>query len=72
MAMQATRLREVRNPTPHDGEVIDASYSVVRERKILRAIKTAMLAVLGAALIGFVIPPLWIVAQHVVPALGAN
>ena len=68
--MQATRLREVRDAVSHDSNIIDASYTIVRERKLLQRIKTAMLAVLCAAAVGFMIPPLWIVAQHVVPALA--
>ena len=68
--MQATRLRQARDAVPHDGAIIDASFTVVRERKIMRRIKVAAMAVLGAALVGFMLPPLWIVAHHVVPALG--
>ena len=68
--MQATRLREAPDAAPHNGDAIDASFSVVRERTILRRIKVALLAALCAAAIGFAIPPLWIVAQHVVPAIG--
>ncbi|MFT3729090.1 MAG: hypothetical protein QM759_14805 [Terricaulis sp.] len=70
--MQAIRLREVRNAAPHDGQVIDVSFSVVRERKILRAIRRACVAVLGAAALGFMIPPLWLLAQQIWPMLGAN
>ena len=68
--MHPTRLREVRASATHDGQVIDVSFSVVRERKIWRRVKTALLAVAGAAVVGFLIPPLWIVAQHVAPALA--
>lgn len=68
--MQPILLREVRDAAPPAGEVIDASFTVVRQRALLRRIRMALLAVLCAAMIGFMIPPLWIVAQHVVPALG--
>ena len=61
--MQATRLREVTDAAPYDGQVIDVSFTIVRERTIWRRIKAAVLAALCAALIGFLIPPLWIVAQ---------
>lgn len=68
--MHPTRLREVRAPAIPDGEIIDASFSVVRERKVWRRVKTALLAAAGAAVVGFLIPPLWIVAQHLAPALA--
>lgn len=71
--MQAIRLKEVRHAAAHDGEVIDASYAVVRERRLWRAIKRALLAVVCAAVIGFAIPPLWVLAaQHFAQTAGAH
>lgn len=69
--MRATRLCEVRHDAgSDDDDVIDASFTVVRGRTLWRRIKLALLAALCAAVIGFVVPPLWIVAQHVAPALS--
>jgi hypothetical protein len=65
--MQATRLREAPSAQPHAGEIIDASFTVVPQRTLWRRIKVALFAAMCAAVIGFLIPPLWIVAQHVVP-----
>jgi hypothetical protein len=76
--MRATRLREVSYGASHGGPVIDVSYSRVPERKTLterkfwRALKRQFLAVLCAAAIGFMLPPLWVVAQQIWPTLGAN
>jgi hypothetical protein len=69
--MQATRLREVRHDAvANDSAVIDASFTVVRGQTLWRRIKVALLAALCAAVVGFMIPPLWIVAQRVVPTLS--
>jgi hypothetical protein len=67
--MQATRLKEAPGAAPHDSDVIDASFTVVRERTLLQRMKLALLAVFAAALVGFVIPPLWVLAQHLAPLL---
>jgi hypothetical protein len=78
--MNATRLQEVREAAPldgphrgpndgrNDGKIIDASFSIVSQRTIWRRVKLALLAVVCAAAIGFIIPPLWIVAQHIAQA----
>lgn len=63
---RATRLREVENAPVSDAAVIDAQFKVVgRKRRILRALWRGLLAVCAAALIGFLIPPAWVVIQAI-------
>jgi hypothetical protein len=59
------RLRETPNAAPLGAQVIDARFEVVagKRRGVLGAIWMAFLAVFWAALIGFLIPPAWMIAQ---------
>lgn len=51
-------------PAPPAGSVIDAEFRVVgRRRRILGALWRGVLAVLIAAAIGFLIPPLWVLVE---------
>jgi hypothetical protein len=61
------RLRETRARHARDGRVIDAKFSEVRgeRRTWWGRIKLAVVAVFWAALIGFLIPPAWVLAQRV-------
>jgi hypothetical protein len=65
--MRATRFHEAPASPPHTGEIIDVSFTVVPRRTLWRRNKVALFAAMCAAAIGFLIPPLWIVAQHVAP-----
>ena len=57
------------SPAPPGGSVIDAEFRVVgRRRRILGALWRGVLAVLIAAAIGFLIPPLWVLME----SLGAE
>jgi hypothetical protein len=59
------RLREMPNAAPTGRRVIDASYEIVRgKRGVLGAIWIACLALFWAALIGFLIPPAWVIAAR--------
>ena len=58
-------LRETPNAAPANAQVIDASYEVVRSKRgVLGAIRMACLALFWAALIGFLIPPAWVLATR--------
>ena len=59
-------LREVREPAPLGAQVIDARFKVVgRKRRVLGFLWRALVAVFWAALIGFLLPPAWMLIQHV-------
>ncbi|MFZ2028967.1 MAG: hypothetical protein WAU68_01550 [Vitreimonas sp.] len=60
------RLRETPNAAVSGARVIDASFQVVRDNKrsILRRMWIVCIAVFWAALIGFALPPLWVIAQR--------
>jgi hypothetical protein len=60
------RLRETRTHA-NDARVIDAKFTEVRgkRRTVWGRIKLAAIAVFWAALIGFLIPPAWVLAQRV-------
>ncbi|MEZ6023998.1 MAG: hypothetical protein R3C16_11425 [Hyphomonadaceae bacterium] len=66
---QATRLREVTDAPPPQGEakVIDAKFSVVgpKPRGWLARLWMGLVALGVAALIGFLIPPLWIILREI-------
>lgn len=67
------QLREVRDPRPPAGPVIDADFRIVkRERPLLRGARRAALAVLWAALIGFMVPPAWLAFQRLEALLGGS
>ena len=73
-ALRSTVLRETPDAAPSGAPVIDAQYQIVggKPRGILRRIKTALMALFWAALIGFLIPPAWVVFQEVGAMLAAN
>lgn len=59
----------VENAGPPTAAVIDAEFRIVgRKRRLLGALWRGVLAVLVAALIGFLIPPLWVLVE----GLGAK
>lgn len=63
----ATRLRESAEPVADGARIIDASFTVVRDpyaprkRSWLRALRFYLFALIIAAAIGFLIPPLFVV-----------
>ena len=63
----STVLRETPDAAQSGARVIDARYEVVKgkNRGIIRRIKTALFAIFLAALIGFLIPPAWVLIQEV-------
>lgn len=66
-APRSTVLRETPDAAPSGAQVIDAQYQVVggKSRGVLRRIKTALLALFWAALVGFLIPPAWVLVHEV-------
>jgi hypothetical protein len=58
-------LREAKTPLPHGAPVIDAKFSEVggKRRTIWGRLKGALQALLWAAVIGFLIPPAWVLIQ---------
>ena len=64
---QTIRLREAA-PTRamHEAKVIDAQFKVIgRKRRVLSLAWRAVIAVLWAAAIGFLIPPAWIFFESI-------
>lgn len=61
-----TRLREADTDTAADAQIIDARFKVVgRASRISRILWRGLLAVAAAALIGFLIPPLWVLFEAI-------
>lgn len=64
-------LREAPGAAPPGAPVIDAEFRVVRRRRgVLGALRRALAALLWAALIGFLVPPLWMLMQRISTWLG--
>jgi len=61
------RLREAKTVPRRGALVIDAHFTVVRRRKVIRMIGTGLAAVLCAAAVGFLIPPVWMLLERVGP-----
>jgi hypothetical protein len=61
------RLRETRTPPRREAVIIDAHFSIVRRRKVVRAIGAGVAAVLCAAAIGFLVPPVWMLIERLGP-----
>jgi len=63
-ATRPTRLRETPNAAPKGAHIIDARYELVggKPRGFLGALWIAAVALFWAALIGFLIPPAWVMA----------
>jgi hypothetical protein len=61
-----TRLREARGPLPTDAPVIDAKFTEVggKTARFWRRVRTALAALFWAAVIGFLIPPVWVLVQR--------
>lgn len=60
-----TRLREARGPTPADASVIEAKFTEVGGKAgFWRRVRTAVIALFWAAVIGFLIPPVWMLVQR--------
>lgn len=60
------RLRETPDAAPLGAQVIDAQFEVVagKRRGVLANIWMACVAVFWAAVIGLLIPPVWLLAQR--------
>lgn len=64
-AVRPIRLRETPAAAPNGAHVIEARYEIVgRKRGMLGAIRAAFIALFCAALIGFLIPPAWMLAAR--------
>jgi len=62
---QPTRLREIETPPPQQGEIIDARFKVIgRKRRFLSLVWRGLVTVFWAALIGFMIPPVWLAFEY--------
>lgn len=66
-APRSTVLRETPSAAQSGAPVIDAHYQVVggKSRGILRRARKVLMAILWAALIGFLIPPAWVLIQTI-------
>jgi hypothetical protein len=60
------RLRETPNAAPEGAHIIDARYELVsgKHRGVLGTLWIACVALFWAALIGFLIPPTWVIAAR--------
>jgi len=68
---QPVRLREAPGGPAPDAQVIDVPYVEVRKRRgILGRVWFALVAVFWAAVIGFLIPPAWLLAQEIAAMFG--
>lgn len=69
-----TRLRESNAPPPASARVIDAQFKVVKGkgRSRLAVIGQWLLAFAAAALIGFLVPPAWVLVQELGAMLGGR
>lgn len=65
-----TRLREQRNSGPIEAPVIEPAFTVVGERTVLGGVLRTLLALGVAAVIGFLIPPLWVLVQSLREMMG--
>ena len=65
-AARPIRLRETPNAAPEGAQIIDAPYEIVggKQRGILGTLWLACVALFWAALIGFLIPPAWVIAAR--------
>jgi|CXWL01.1.fsa_nt_gi hypothetical protein len=60
------RLREAPHAAPPEATVIDADFKVVgRRRAMMRRVGFWLLAFAGAAAIGFLIPPIWLIIEEI-------
>lgn len=64
-----TRLRENPAAAPTPDRVIDARFKVVGKRSIIGRVLRFVLALAGAALIGALVPLVWILAEDLFAAL---
>lgn len=72
MGRRTTPLREVKSAPPRAERVIDAKFTEVRgERRTLWGkVKLALIALFWAAVIGFAVPPAWVLVQRMSAAFG--
>ena len=65
-AVRPTRLRETPRAAPEGAHVIEAHYELVsgKRRSFLGTLWIAAVALFWAALIGFLIPPAWVMAER--------
>ena len=58
-------LRETPNAAPANARIIDATFEIVgRKRGLLGNTWITCVAAFWAALIGFLIPPVWVIAER--------
>ena len=74
MAQRATPLREIKGGPARGDRVIDAKFTEVRgERRTLWGkLKLAVTAIFWAIVIGFLIPPGWVLVQRMSEAFGGG
>jgi hypothetical protein len=58
------RLRETKSAPRRGSVVIDAHFTVVRRRRLIRMIGTGLAAVICAAAVGFLLPPVWMLIER--------
>ena len=63
--MRPIHLRETPNAAPANAPIIDADFEIVtRKRGLLGNIWMGCVAVFWAAVIGLLIPPLWLIVER--------
>ena len=74
MGQRTTQLRQMKGAPPRDARVIDAKFTEVRgeRRSWWGKLKLAFITLFWAVVIGFLIPPAWIVVQRVSEMLAAG
>ncbi|GAM96521.1 hypothetical protein U91I_00140 [alpha proteobacterium U9-1i] len=65
------RLRESTEPLADGARVIDADFKIVgRRRQVMRRVMFWLGAFALAAIVGFLIPPVWVAVESVTAALA--
>ncbi len=69
-----TPLRETHGAVSRDAEIIDAKFTEVggKHARFWRRVRTAIVALFWAAVIGFLIPPVWMLVQRLQEQAGAR
>lgn len=69
-----TRLQEAHGPVADDANVIDAKFTEVggKRTRFWRRVRGALIALFWAAVIGFLIPPAWMLLQLLHEQGGAH
>lgn len=65
MTAKPIPLRETSRPAAPAAKVIDADYAVVRKSSWLQKLTLAIAAVALAALLGMLVPPIWVAIETI-------